>query len=172
MIYSFLVSYQVESELRYSIHSRLFSLIYGKRGIICESVCSEFQELLSMCGGPNEKLRAEYFLKFLKWVMLHVFLISFFICIIYLLTLKKWPPQGSAWLSINPTDEPSYNTKAGFEKQSGVRNRWLLVCPNCNSKHGFYEGRLTDRHVTSCYRAQSTCTDRSLVQTDLRIKAV
>ncbi|KAF5730400.1 UPF0415 protein C7orf25 isoform X2 [Tripterygium wilfordii] len=32
-------------------------------GMICESVLSEFKELLSMCGGPNEKLRANYLLQ-------------------------------------------------------------------------------------------------------------
>ncbi|KAK4428201.1 hypothetical protein Salat_1589100 [Sesamum alatum] len=65
--YDFVIA-QVDSETQNPIHSELLSVISGKRGIICESVCSEFQELVSMCGGPNEKLRAEYFLKFLKVV--------------------------------------------------------------------------------------------------------
>jgi hypothetical protein len=38
-------------------------VIQGKRGIICESVLSEFKQLVSMCGGPNEKLRADKILK-------------------------------------------------------------------------------------------------------------
>ncbi|CAK9137159.1 unnamed protein product [Ilex paraguariensis] len=41
----------------------LGSLISRKQGIICETVFSEFKELVSMCGGPNEKLRADYLLK-------------------------------------------------------------------------------------------------------------
>ncbi|KAK6123640.1 hypothetical protein DH2020_042621 [Rehmannia glutinosa] len=65
--YDFVIA-QVDSEKQNPIHSELFSFISGKQGIICESVRLEFQELISMCGGPNEKLRAEYFLKFLKVV--------------------------------------------------------------------------------------------------------
>ncbi|KAL0341705.1 UNVERIFIED_CONTAM: hypothetical protein Scaly_1833100 [Sesamum calycinum] len=65
--YDFVIA-QVDSENQNPIHSELLSVISGKRGIICESVRSEFQELVTMCGGPNEKLRAEYFLKFLKVV--------------------------------------------------------------------------------------------------------
>ncbi|KAG8378596.1 hypothetical protein BUALT_Bualt07G0002000 [Buddleja alternifolia] len=65
--YEFVIA-QVDSENQNPIHSELVDLISGKRGIICESVYSEFQELISMCGGPNEKLRAKYFLKFLKLV--------------------------------------------------------------------------------------------------------
>ncbi|KAL6559295.1 hypothetical protein OROGR_004412 [Orobanche gracilis] len=65
--YDFVIA-QVDSESQNPIHSQLFSLISGKGGIICESVRLEFQELISMCGGPNEKLRAEYFLKFLRVV--------------------------------------------------------------------------------------------------------
>ncbi|KAH6770490.1 hypothetical protein C2S52_015293 [Perilla frutescens var. hirtella] len=65
--YDFVIA-QVVSENQNPIHSELFGLISGKQGIICESVQSEFQELITMCGGPNEKLRAEFFLKFLKVV--------------------------------------------------------------------------------------------------------
>ncbi|KAG6401950.1 hypothetical protein SASPL_138818 [Salvia splendens] len=63
--YDFVIS-QVVSENQNPIHRELSGLISGKRGIICESVRLEFQELITMCGGPNEKLRAEFFLKFLK----------------------------------------------------------------------------------------------------------
>ncbi|OIT02633.1 PREDICTED: UPF0415 protein C7orf25 homolog [Nicotiana attenuata] len=50
------------------IHKELMPVILQKRGIVCESVCSEFQELISMCGGPNEKTRAKQFLKHLRVV--------------------------------------------------------------------------------------------------------
>ncbi|KAG6404254.1 hypothetical protein SASPL_136500 [Salvia splendens] len=65
--YDFVIT-QVDSENQNPIHRELPGLISGKRGIICESVWLEFQELITMCGGPNEKLRAEFFLKFLKAV--------------------------------------------------------------------------------------------------------
>ncbi|KAL3824981.1 hypothetical protein ACJIZ3_021010 [Penstemon smallii] len=65
--YEFVIA-QVESENHNAIHIELSAIVAGKRGIICESVFSEFKELISMCGGPNEKLRAEYFLNFLKVV--------------------------------------------------------------------------------------------------------
>ena len=53
------------SELQDPILARMRDAIAGKKGIICESVCSEFKELVSVCGGPNEKLRAEQLLKLL-----------------------------------------------------------------------------------------------------------
>ncbi|KAK9266233.1 hypothetical protein L1049_000020 [Liquidambar formosana] len=59
---------QVMSEIRSPILVELGDLIFGKRGIICGSVCSEFKELVSMCGGPNEKLRARELLKCLTVV--------------------------------------------------------------------------------------------------------
>ncbi|KAL8457244.1 hypothetical protein ACS0TY_035186 [Phlomoides rotata] len=65
--YDFVIA-QVDSETQNPIHSELFGVISGKQGIICESVRLEFQELITMCGGTNEKLRAEYFLKYLKVV--------------------------------------------------------------------------------------------------------
>lgn len=61
-----IILFQVDSENQNPIHNELMGLISGKQGIICESVRSEFQELITMCGGSNEKLRAEFFLKFLK----------------------------------------------------------------------------------------------------------
>ncbi|EYU22308.1 hypothetical protein MIMGU_mgv1a006601mg [Erythranthe guttata] len=65
--YDFVIA-QVDSENKNPIHSELSSVISGKQGIISESVRLEFQELISMCGGPNEKRRADYFLNFLKTV--------------------------------------------------------------------------------------------------------
>lgn len=54
---------QALSEIQTSIDKELGGVIAGKKGIICESVLSEFKELVSMCGGPNEKLRADELLK-------------------------------------------------------------------------------------------------------------
>ncbi|KAL1319071.1 hypothetical protein HN51_071361 [Arachis hypogaea] len=50
---------QVMSELESPIHVQFGKILYGKTGIICQSVNTEFKELVLMCGGPNEKLRAE-----------------------------------------------------------------------------------------------------------------
>ncbi|RVW69968.1 hypothetical protein CK203_052704 [Vitis vinifera] len=60
--YKFVIA-QVLSEIQNPIHVELSGLTSGKRGIICETVHSEFKELVSMCGGPNEKLRADQLLK-------------------------------------------------------------------------------------------------------------
>lgn len=38
-------------------------VLSGKRGIVCESVVSEFNELVSMYAGHSEKQRAEQLLK-------------------------------------------------------------------------------------------------------------
>ncbi|CAN4085375.1 unnamed protein product [Withania somnifera] len=65
--YEFMIG-QVNSEMKKSIHMELMPAISQKRGIVCESVCSEFQDLVSMCGGPNEKSRAEHFLNRLRVV--------------------------------------------------------------------------------------------------------
>ncbi|KAL8041706.1 hypothetical protein ABFX02_09G001500 [Erythranthe guttata] len=65
--YDFVIA-QVDSENKNPIHSELSTVISGKQGIISESVRLEFLKLISMCGGPNEKRRAEYFLNFLKAV--------------------------------------------------------------------------------------------------------
>ncbi|KAI5679726.1 hypothetical protein M9H77_00953 [Catharanthus roseus] len=59
---------QVNSEASSPINIELTGLLAGKGGIICQSVYAEFRELLSMCGGPNEKLRANHFLNHLKVV--------------------------------------------------------------------------------------------------------
>nr|GMD32822.1 UPF0415 protein C7orf25 homolog [Ipomoea batatas] len=65
--YEFVIN-QVNSEITHPIHADMAGVISGKRGIICKSVFSEFQELVSMCGGSREKLRAQHFLKRLKVV--------------------------------------------------------------------------------------------------------
>ncbi|KAK5811426.1 hypothetical protein PVK06_026757 [Gossypium arboreum] len=51
------------SELQYPIHANLSAAVSGKRGIICESVLLESKELALMCGGANEKHRADQLLK-------------------------------------------------------------------------------------------------------------
>lgn len=38
-------------------------VLSGKRGIVCKSVVSEFNELVSMYAGHSEKQRAEQLLK-------------------------------------------------------------------------------------------------------------
>ncbi|CAI9111670.1 OLC1v1011955C2 [Oldenlandia corymbosa var. corymbosa] len=65
--YEFVIS-QVNSEITKPIHKELGSVLSGKGGIVCQSVYSEFQEIVSMCGGPKEKLRASYLLKHLRVV--------------------------------------------------------------------------------------------------------
>lgn len=51
------------SEIQNPIHVELDAVLSGKRGMICERVCSEFKELVLMCGGENEKSRAGHLLK-------------------------------------------------------------------------------------------------------------
>ncbi|KZV32789.1 hypothetical protein F511_23701 [Dorcoceras hygrometricum] len=65
--YEFVIA-QANSEIQSPVISELSAVISGKRGIICQSVYSEFQELISMYGGPNEKLRAKCLQKLLKVV--------------------------------------------------------------------------------------------------------
>ncbi|XP_043716771.1 uncharacterized protein LOC122664831 [Telopea speciosissima] len=59
---------QVKSEIHNPIIMELEGIISGKICMICKSVHSEFKELLSMCGGPNEKWRADHLLKCLLYV--------------------------------------------------------------------------------------------------------
>lgn len=54
------------SEIQNPIHVEFGRVLYGKQGIICESVLSEFKELVQMCGGPNEKLRADKLINYLR----------------------------------------------------------------------------------------------------------
>lgn len=58
-----LVLFQVMSELRDPILPEFSNVITGKKGIICESVLFEFKELVSMCGGVDEKARAAQLLQ-------------------------------------------------------------------------------------------------------------
>ncbi|KAF7134293.1 hypothetical protein RHSIM_Rhsim08G0125300 [Rhododendron simsii] len=60
--YEFVIA-QVMSEIQNPIHVELDAVLSGKRGMICERVCSEFKELVLMCGGENEKSRAGHLLK-------------------------------------------------------------------------------------------------------------
>ncbi|XP_010933297.1 uncharacterized protein [Elaeis guineensis] len=60
--YEFVMA-QVISELQNPILAELEIAVAGKKGIICESVRSEFKELIAMCGGANEKLRAARLIK-------------------------------------------------------------------------------------------------------------
>ncbi|OIW08002.1 hypothetical protein TanjilG_20103 [Lupinus angustifolius] len=59
---------QIMSELQNPIHVEFGKLLCGKIGIICDSVRMEFKELVSMCGGPNEKLRADKLINCLRVV--------------------------------------------------------------------------------------------------------
>ncbi|OMO67642.1 hypothetical protein COLO4_30052 [Corchorus olitorius] len=60
--YDFVIA-QAMSEIQNPIHADLSAATSGKRGIICESVLSEFKGLVLMCGGTNEKHRADQLLK-------------------------------------------------------------------------------------------------------------
>ncbi|KAL2929551.1 UPF0415 protein C7orf25-like protein [Bienertia sinuspersici] len=57
---------QALSEIKIPIHDELSSALYEKKGIACETVHSEFMELVSMFGGPNEQMRANTLVKLLK----------------------------------------------------------------------------------------------------------
>ncbi|KAJ4823952.1 hypothetical protein Tsubulata_016433 [Turnera subulata] len=59
----FVIGQVVMSEIQSPILGELDSILSGKKGIICESVLSEFKELVSLCGGPNENLRAHRILR-------------------------------------------------------------------------------------------------------------
>ncbi|XP_031375037.1 uncharacterized protein LOC116189491 isoform X2 [Punica granatum] len=58
---------QAKSQLQNPIHVELGLAMSMKRGMICETVLSEFKELVSMCGGPREKLRADQLVKRLMY---------------------------------------------------------------------------------------------------------
>ncbi|CAL4942523.1 unnamed protein product [Urochloa decumbens] len=60
--YKFVVD-QAQSELQFPILVELGKAIEGKQCIICETVNLEFSEIVSMCGGPEEKARARHLLK-------------------------------------------------------------------------------------------------------------
>lgn len=59
---------QALSEIESPIYDELNSALSGKKGIACKSVHSEFMELVSMYGGPNEQMRANQLVKLLKIV--------------------------------------------------------------------------------------------------------
>ncbi|KAL6883488.1 hypothetical protein ACP4OV_010902 [Aristida adscensionis] len=54
---------QAQSELQSPILVELEKAVDGKQCIICQTVKSEFKEIVSMCGGPEEKARARMLLK-------------------------------------------------------------------------------------------------------------
>ncbi|GAV87647.1 DUF1308 domain-containing protein, partial [Cephalotus follicularis] len=54
---------QVLSEIQNPMLVELGGVIPEKRGFVCEIVYTEFKELVSMYGGPNEKLRAKQLLE-------------------------------------------------------------------------------------------------------------
>uniref|UniRef100_J3N3M1 DUF1308 domain-containing protein n=2 Tax=Oryza brachyantha TaxID=4533 RepID=J3N3M1_ORYBR len=54
---------QAHSELQYPILVELGDAVDGKKCIICETVSSEFKEIVTMCGGPEEQIRASQLLK-------------------------------------------------------------------------------------------------------------
>ncbi|XP_062205366.1 uncharacterized protein LOC133907359 [Phragmites australis] len=54
---------QAQSELQSPILLELGKAVHGKQCIICETVNLEFKEIVSMCGGPEEKTRARLLLK-------------------------------------------------------------------------------------------------------------
>ncbi|KAH0456799.1 hypothetical protein IEQ34_014706 [Dendrobium chrysotoxum] len=62
--YKFVIA-QATSELEQPILLELKVVLEGKKGIICESARSEFKKLMFMCGGANEKFRADQLLKHL-----------------------------------------------------------------------------------------------------------
>ncbi|CAN8239645.1 unnamed protein product [Cochlearia groenlandica] len=53
---------QARSEIEDPVLVKMGTLLSGRQGIVCESVVSEFKELVSMYGGYNEKHRAEQLL--------------------------------------------------------------------------------------------------------------
>ncbi|KHN24485.1 UPF0415 protein C7orf25 like [Glycine soja] len=65
--YDFVIG-QIMSEIQNPIHMEFDRILRGKNGLICESVLMEFKELVSMCGGPNEKLRADWLINCLRVV--------------------------------------------------------------------------------------------------------
>ncbi|CAN1265793.1 UPF0415 protein C7orf25 homolog [Linum perenne] len=53
----------VKSEIQNPLLPELVKIVSGKRGIVCRTVVSEFEELVSMFAGANEKSRARDLLK-------------------------------------------------------------------------------------------------------------
>lgn len=65
--YNFVID-QAQSELQFPILIELGEAVEGKQCIICETVSSEFNGIISMCGGHEEKSRSRHLLKQLKIV--------------------------------------------------------------------------------------------------------
>ncbi|KAL9224342.1 hypothetical protein vseg_000386 [Gypsophila vaccaria] len=59
---------QAKSEVESPIHDELHCAISAKKGIVCKTVHSEFMDIVSMCGGSNEKMRADQLMNLLKIV--------------------------------------------------------------------------------------------------------
>ena len=51
------------SEIQKPLLAELAPLLSGKRGIVCVSVVLEFEELVSMFAGANERVRARKLLE-------------------------------------------------------------------------------------------------------------
>ncbi|CAM8915426.1 unnamed protein product [Rhodiola kirilowii] len=68
--YDFVLA-QIKSESESPILLELNGTLSGKRGIICRSVFAEFKELVSLCGGKMENLRAGQLLRHLMIVEDH-----------------------------------------------------------------------------------------------------
>lgn len=54
---------QARSELQSPILLELGKVLDGKKCIVCDTVNSEFKEIVSICGGPEEKIRASQLLE-------------------------------------------------------------------------------------------------------------
>ncbi|XP_074280635.1 uncharacterized protein LOC141605658 [Silene latifolia] len=59
---------QAKSEIDRPIHDELSCFLSGRKGIVCKTVHSEFRDIVSMCGGHTEKMRANQLMKLLKIV--------------------------------------------------------------------------------------------------------
>ncbi|KAH9612649.1 hypothetical protein KSS87_022459 [Heliosperma pusillum] len=57
---------QAKSETERPIHDELSCFLSGRKGIVCKTVHSEFMDIVTMCGGHNEKMRANQLTKLLK----------------------------------------------------------------------------------------------------------
>uniref|UniRef100_A0A7N0VAA8 DUF1308 domain-containing protein n=1 Tax=Kalanchoe fedtschenkoi TaxID=63787 RepID=A0A7N0VAA8_KALFE len=62
--YDFVIA-QIRSEIQSPLLLDLIGTLSGKRGIICHTVFMEFKELVLMCGGKMERLRADKLLSHL-----------------------------------------------------------------------------------------------------------
>uniref|UniRef100_A0A7N0VBH7 DUF1308 domain-containing protein n=1 Tax=Kalanchoe fedtschenkoi TaxID=63787 RepID=A0A7N0VBH7_KALFE len=65
--YDFVIA-QIRSEIQSPLLLDLIGTLSGKRGIICHTVFMEFKELVLMCGGKMERLRADKLLSHLRFI--------------------------------------------------------------------------------------------------------